>query len=278
MLYSQSWLMSQGLAVTWDNPDIQLYDTKNNPVSSSDLLPDTDYQVVVRIWNNSYTGPAAGLEVQLGFIHIGFGNTRFAIGSTAVNLGVKGSAHCPVFAKFVWHTPAVPGHYCLQAQLVWPDDANPNNNLGQENTLVGIVHSPADFVFTVTNDATVERRFELEADMYGIPPLAPCPDTAPNRDAAVSRAAGRYAESQARWTAILRTQAYGMFPVTVDWNLAIAPHTFTLAANASQDIKVSIDYRKGTFHGTQPFNIHGFASPPNGPRILAGGVTLYVQG
>src|SRR5215470_18373637 len=122
MLYSQQWLMSQGLAVTWDNPDIQLFDMLDHPVSSSDPSPDTDYKVLVRIWNNSYDAPAVGLGVYLSYLHIGFGNTSFPIANTGVNLGVKGSAHCPVFPTFLWHTPTVPGHYCLQAQLDWTDD------------------------------------------------------------------------------------------------------------------------------------------------------------
>src|ERR1700733_5427902 len=60
MIYSQTWLMSQGLAVTWDNPDIQLYDMAGNPASPSDLTPDQDYKVAVRCWNNSYN---AGVPV-----------------------------------------------------------------------------------------------------------------------------------------------------------------------------------------------------------------------
>jgi len=202
MLYSQHWLMSQGLAVTWDNPDIQIYDMLGNPVAPVGLIPDQDYQVVVRIWNNSYGAPAAGLGVDLSFIHIGFGNTQFPIGITTANLGVKGSAHCPAFAEFIWHTPAVAGHYCLLAVLIWSDDANPNNNLGQKNTLVGETHSPAEFVFTVANDATVARRFELEADMYALPELPPCSDAVPLPETRAGAAStGRYAESQARCAA-----------------------------------------------------------------------------
>ena len=34
LIYDQYYLMAQGLAVTWDNPDIQLYDKIGNPVSS----------------------------------------------------------------------------------------------------------------------------------------------------------------------------------------------------------------------------------------------------
>ena len=280
MLYSQSWLMSQGLAVTWDNPDIQLYDMMGNPVQPFALNPDQDYQVVVRIWNNSYGGPAPSVGVNLSFIHIGFGNTQFPIGTGSADLGVKGSPHCPAFTQFIWHTPAVPGHYCLLALLIWPDDANPNNNLGQKNTLVGVTHSPAEFVFTITNDGTVRQRFELEADMYAIPKLPDCSDAPPPPRGRIAAAntAGRYAESQARWAAALRTQAYGLFPVTGAWKVTTTPQDFELAPNNSQDVNVSIEFTTGKFIGTQPFNIHGFATPPNGPRKLAGGVTLYVEG
>jgi hypothetical protein len=278
MLYSQFWLMSQGLAVTWDNPDIQIYDMIGNPVAPVGLIPDQDYQVVVRIWNNSYGAPAAGLGVDLSFIHIGIGNTHFPIGITTANLGVKGSAHCPAFAKFIWHTPAEKGHYCLLAQLIWSDDANPNNNLGQKNTLVGETHSPALFAFTITNDATVARRFELEADMYAIPELPRCPDATPLSTTHAATTEGRYAESQRRWAAALLKQAYGMFPVAPDWKVTISPQAFGLAPNGSQDVNVSIERTSGKFIGAQPFNIHGFAAPPNGPRKLVGGVTLYVQG
>src|SRR5213593_3179600 len=38
LIYSQTYLMSLGLAVVWDNPDIQLYEN-GAPVSSSDLQP-----------------------------------------------------------------------------------------------------------------------------------------------------------------------------------------------------------------------------------------------
>jgi hypothetical protein len=38
-LYSQGYLMSPGMAVTWDNPDVQLTDTGGAVVGSHDLLP-----------------------------------------------------------------------------------------------------------------------------------------------------------------------------------------------------------------------------------------------
>ena len=112
-----------------------------------------------------------------------------------------------------------------------------------------------------------------------IPELPRCSDAVPPRGVgAAAPNTGRYAESQARWAAALRTQAYGMFPVTAEWKVVIAPQDFDLAPGNSQDVNVSIEFTSGTFTGLQPFNIHGFATPPGGPRKLVGGVTLNVQG
>jgi hypothetical protein len=280
MLYAQYWLMSQGIAVTWDNPDIQIYDLQGNPVPPEGLIPDRDYEVIVRIWNGSYGAPAVGLGVNLSYIHIGFGNAQTSVGTNTANLGVKGSAHCPAFAKFIWHTPTTKGHYCLLALLIWPDDANSNNNLGQKNTLVGVTHSPAQFVFTVTNEATIARRFDMEADMYAIPNLPPCLEADPptREKVLATRTAGRYAESEAHWITTFQNQGYGRFPVTREWNITINPLNFDLAPGNSQEVKVLIEFTNGKFVGTQPFNIHGFATPPGGSRKLVGGVTLNVQG
>jgi len=275
MIYDQYYLMSQGLAVTWDNPDIQIFDTLGNPVSPYGLNPDQDYKVVVRVWNNSYDAPAAGLPVLLSFLSFGIGITDTFIAAATTNLGAKGSAQCPAFANFIWHTPVVPGHYCLQALLVWPDDANPANNLGQTNTQVGKLASPALFTIDVHNRATIARRFEIEADMYRLPVLAPCSDSPPR----IAREKGRYAESRARWDAALRTQAYGMFPVTGEWSVSIHPRSLEIGPGGTSAVQVSIEPASGTFTGTQPFNIHGFVPASAGvPRALAGGVTLHVQG
>ena len=88
---------------------------------------------------------------------------------------------------------------------------------------------------------------------------------------------GRYAESRARWDATLRTQAYGMFPVTPAWTVTITPNVFELSPDETSEFAVSIETVPG-FVGSQPFNIHGFATPAAGPRAVVGGVTLYAQG
>jgi hypothetical protein len=273
MIYSQSWLMKQGLSVVWDNPDIQLYDAADNPIPSSTLAPNTAYKVVVRVWNNSYDAPVHNLPVYLSFLSFGIGTSSTPVGKNYVDLGVKGSPHCPAFVDFIWHTPKTPGHYCLQALLVWADDANPENNLGQENTNVGTLHSPAHFDIPVHNEASVARHFELQADMYRLPELPDCGQEPP-----AARYPSRLAESRARWARALERQRYGLFPVSPAWRVIITPSDFDLVPGASTTVSVDIEHRAGPISGRQAFNIHGFASPPDGPSLLVGGVTLVVEG
>jgi hypothetical protein len=174
LIYSQSYLLAQGLAVTWDNPDLQLY-LAGVPVASTDLVADTDYQVVARIWNGSMVAPAVNLPVSFSFRDAGIGTPPVALGTTHVNLPVNGAPGHPAFAQKPWRTPAVPGHYCLQVLLQWPDDANPDNNLGQENTLVGKLNSPhAQFQFPVRNEALRPRTLRLEVDAYRLAPAPLC--------------------------------------------------------------------------------------------------------
>src|SRR2546430_3041302 len=72
LLYSQSYLMSQGLAVTWDNPDIALY-LNGVLVPSSQLASDTEYEIVARIWNNSTDAPVPMLPVAFSYLSFEIG-------------------------------------------------------------------------------------------------------------------------------------------------------------------------------------------------------------
>ena len=69
LIYSQPFLQAQGLAVTWDNPDIhvELASAPGIPVDSHSLSPDTNYVVVARIWNGSTTAPAVRLPVKVSY-------------------------------------------------------------------------------------------------------------------------------------------------------------------------------------------------------------------
>lgn len=275
MIYSQFWLKSMGLAVTWNNPDIQLYKA-NVPVSSDLLEKDTEYEVRVRVWNNSYDAPAPGLAVHLTYFGFGAGPSGTYLGKKIIDLGAKGTSQCPAFASFIWKTPKTAGHYCLRARLDWPDDANPNNNLGQENTNVGKMQSPAFFEFRAKNNASVRRRFMYEVDDYKLPDLDPCDEQTDDHQKFPSR----LRESRARWDKTLATQGYGKFMGwTADWEVIIEPEKETLAAGEEIEVKVSIESKKPGFKGRKPFNIHVFGKPEieNARREFVGGVTLYVE-
>ncbi len=273
MLYSQQWLMSMGLSVTWDNPDIELY-RNGAVVPSGQLDPDTEYEVRVRVWNNSYDAPAPGLPVHLGYLDFGAGAVSIYVGHRIVDLGAKGTSQCPALASFLWTTPGAAGHYCLQVWLDWPDDANPQNNLGQENTNVGVMQSPAMFTFRARNNASVRREFIFEVDDYRLPERDPCDDAQPRKEQT------RFEESRERWAQALRSQGYGLFKGWQGhWNVEIDPANPMLDPDQEIDVKVSIEALDPGFSGTKPFNVNVFAVRPDSkaPRDFVGGVTLLVE-
>lgn len=273
LLYAQYYLMARGLAVTWDNPDIEILDG-GVPVAASALQPDREYEVRVRVWNGSYDAPALGMGVSLSFLTFGIATISTAVGMTEINLGAKGTAQHPAVAKFLWRTPRTPGHYCLQAQLHWHDDANPDNNLGQDNVYVGALSSPATFRFPLRNDASVTRRFVLGADTYQLPAPRPCEEAI---DVRRGERMTRLAESRARWEEALRQHRYEDFGIPEDWRVDIEPREFSLRAGQEQDIAVSIEPVDAGFRGRKPFNVHAFSVGPEGERHLVGGVTLVAE-
>ena len=136
-LYSQRYLMSLGIAVVWENPDVTLTDMGGAAVGSHDLLPSTDYRLTAMIHNKSATAPAPGLPVVFTLIAFGAGGpTRQTIGVVPIDLPVRAAPGEPATASIVWRTPPTPGHYCIEIDAAWPDDAFPIDNVGQHNTLV----------------------------------------------------------------------------------------------------------------------------------------------
>ncbi len=253
LIYDQYYLSSLGLAVTWDNPDIQLY-LNGAPVSSSLLAPGTTYDIVARIWNNSTMAPAVAMPVNFSYLEFGIATVSIPIGPTQVNLGVKGGIGCPAYATMPWTTPTTPGHYCIQVQLDPYTDANFQNNLGQENTNVGTAHSPALFTFPLRNETARAQTYNLEADSYVPPALAPC-DTNNQKSREVRLAQNRR----------------GLFPVPPGWQVVITPPGATLLPNQSVPITVSATPPPGST-GNQVINVHAFHAGG-----IAGGVTLTVN-
>jgi hypothetical protein len=280
LIYAQYYLMSMGLAVTWDNPDIELFEpgpggpeALGAPVSSSALEADHVYRVRVRVWNGSYDAPAVGLPVYLSYLSFGAGTTSHPIATRFIDLGVKGSSKQPAFAFFDWRTPPQAGHYCLQARLEWSDDANPDNNLGQENVNVGVAHSPAEFVFAIGNAAAIRRRVVLEADTYKLPELEPCAQS-PHAESR-KRQETRFEESRQRWERARREQSVSQFPIPLGWRVQIEPPELVLAAGEEREVSVSVDVPQD--FPTAVLNVNAFAVNDGAPRELIGGVTLQVE-
>lgn|SRR5271169_4233013 len=254
MIYDQYYLTSLGLAVTWDNPDIQLY-LNGTPVSSSLLLQGTTYEVVAQIWNNSTDAPVVGMPVAFSFLEFGVGTTSVPIGATQIDLGVKGGPNCPAYASMLWTTPTTPGHYCIQVLLQPADDTNTQNNLGQENTNVGTAHSPAVFTFTLRNDTDRPQTYNFAVDAYvpGTPDPCGATNSAKDRAARVAR------------------HRRGVQPVPPGWQITMVPETPTLDPDQSAVITITAAPPAG-FTGNQVLNVNAFH-----PAGIAGGVTLTVQ-
>ena len=188
------------------------------------------------------------------------------IDETKTNLGVKGGANHPAFASVKWRTPREAGHYCIQVFLDWLDDVNPNNNLGQDNTVVGVAHSPANFQFRLRNAEREHKRFRFEADTYALPDLPLCDDKPrqPPRRRPMRTFPGTIAVVPAGHT---RNE----HPLPRNWRIDFNPAEVALAPG--EEIAVSaVVTPPDSFSGRQPININAFTD-----HGLAGGVTLYVE-
>jgi hypothetical protein len=201
------------------------------------------------VWNNSTEAPAIGMPVRLSFLDFGVGTVPIPIGTGTIDVGVKGSSTQPAFVSIPWTTPATPGHYCLQALLDPVDDVDRENNLGQENTDVRPMQSPASFTFELRNAAAVPHTFHFELDSYALPSLSPCSENEP-RDRTVARH---------------RRSAH---PVPDDFAVSVVPAQPQLAAGAQTTITVKIEGPPG-YVGSQPVNVNVFHE-----LGFVGGVTL----
>lgn len=188
-IYSQRLLQSQGLPVTWNNPDIWVAradDPGTIEPDSYHLVEATDYIVSVRVHNAS-TDLALGVRVRLDYRPWSFNSPDLvpvetdATGNEAfrfVDVMPMGST----VTQFRWRTPPLApsqavAHFCLQASLFHPLDINSDNNMGQENTNVyrenlGDV-APGERVAVdvpLFNYARTAQRFRFEAALYAINP------------------------------------------------------------------------------------------------------------
>lgn len=176
-LYCQTWLTSLGLAVTWDNPDIWISELNGTLVPSSQLQANTDYVVHARIHDASFD-PALATEVRCLYRPWSFNSPdRVPVETNPDGTERIAIVHIPPWssqiADFRWRTPAQGGHFCLQVECHHPDDINPNNNLGQENTTVLAASAAAGLQLAEAIDLFNPGRrietFRLRVDGYTIP-------------------------------------------------------------------------------------------------------------
>ena len=263
LIYSQAWLVARGLSVSWDNPDIAIFEVLGagvppQPAQPHSLLPKQPHLIRARIWNGSTEAPAVNLLVRFYFLSFGIGAHREIIGEMLLpDLPVKGAAGLPRIAEMAWTTPAVAGHYCLQVELVWTDDADQGNNVGQTNLDVKALNSPnATFNFPVRNNGLHPARLRMAVDAYRLRPLAPCENSADGQP------------RQGR-IALHRPEANALpagWQVAVDWN----PDDL-LAPGEERPVIVKVTAADG-FVGDLDVNVNAFDR-----ERLVGGVTLRVH-
>lgn len=77
--------MAPGIAVTWDNPDIQLFAIGPSGaltgIPSNGLKAATEYEIQAIVHNGSTIAPAIGLPVEFSFLTFGIGTTSTPIGA-----------------------------------------------------------------------------------------------------------------------------------------------------------------------------------------------------
>jgi hypothetical protein len=138
-IYSQFLLMQMNQPVTWDNPDVGLFRNGVEQYTYS-LIADTDYEVRVTVHNASRDKAANGTQVKVQWIEFGAGSQiRHPLADLATNVAVWPATSV---VTTTWRTPATPGHCCIEVELNHPDDGNPANNRGWNNTQVHAAQSP----------------------------------------------------------------------------------------------------------------------------------------
>jgi hypothetical protein len=270
MIYDQYYLMSLGLAVSWQNPDIQILHN-GVPVSSAyDLQTSTTYTIKATIYNASTEGIVYNMPVVFSYLSFGIETKSNLIPgpSPTVTLGVKGTPEAVAVAEMDWTTPSTPGHYCVQVSFSWFDDLNPFNNLGQENTRVLQAASPAQIVFQLRNSARVRREFRFELDMFQIPPQPPCPDTRGTGRAGKNRGRGGKANVT---EAVRQRNSRANNPLPAGWAVVFSPTNPVLDPDEEITVTGTIS-PPDTFHGTLPVNVHAFSG-----AALIGGMTMIVN-
>jgi len=152
-IYSQwdstTWYLAGG-TLTWDNPCVIFKDPSGTAVPSRDLEVGTTYTIEATIHSSSSVA-ASGTTATFTWALWGVGQKIWnLIGTDTVNVPAATVAPSSAVASVLW-TPHVTGHCCLRVDIYHPWDSNLKNNMGQENTDVHPITSPAEILIDIHN-------------------------------------------------------------------------------------------------------------------------------
>jgi hypothetical protein len=145
---STTWHLHPGGNPVWNNPEIQLYDSGNNPVGSNNLVVGNTYTIKAKVHNDT-AFDAKSVKVTFKWSNFGLGqpdNVWTPIGGQDIDVPASSVRE----AEVKWAPPST-GHLCLLVEIYHIEDINGNNNVGQENCHVGPTTSPAKVPFLVWN-------------------------------------------------------------------------------------------------------------------------------
>lgn len=274
-IYSQQYLMSLGMAVTWDNPDVRLTDTLNNPIASYGLQPSTSYTITATIHNKKNDTPVPGMPVVFKLVSFGAsGDIIQPIGSAVVDLPVRGTPGEPAHASVTWTTPTSPGHYCITIEAVVPDDATPMDNIGQHNTVVnGVRHGERlELRFPVRNALQIAQRFSARLHSYRLPERHIL-----RRRMGEGAGANRTGQREGDASLLQRVVAANrpdLFPVPADWDAAVTPSDGIIEPGRTVDLTFTATVPASAPAGLQqPFHIS--ISDAEGKAPLGGVTATY---
>lgn len=147
-IYSQFLLMQLDQPVTWDNPDVAIF-LDGIEQYTYDLTVDTEYRIEITVHNSSRKKPANGTQVAVRWIEFGAGSQiRHPIATLSTDVPVWPAV---AIVNTTWRTPATPGHYCIEVELSHPEDGNPANNRGWNNTQVKAAASEVQVPIRIFN-------------------------------------------------------------------------------------------------------------------------------
>jgi hypothetical protein len=156
---SATWTVHPGDNPTWNNPDIQLYDSAGTPVDSSNLQVGQSYTVRATV-RNAASFAAQNVNVVYEWENYGAGGPWQAFATPFVVVDAPASGTATADNEFI---PFVTGHVCVLVRIEHAEDIDSSNNSGQENLHVGYASSPAEACFIVWNrtDAAAPVHFEV---------------------------------------------------------------------------------------------------------------------